>query len=477
MTNGGAAGTAGSTSSGGQAGSAGSGGAGGAAAGSAGSGGTGGDGGSADGGGNAGAAGHGGDGGSATDGGNGGSDAGRCAAREIRIVAHQDDELLFMNPDLLESLRAGRCVRTVYLTAGDAGKGIAYAATRDAGMRAVYASMAGRADTWTESSAVFGGKTLPISSLQDEDVSLIFLRLPDGGDGTGFPATGQQSLTKLVAGTLTSIRAVDDSNAFTRAELVATLAEIVTSYRADVVAIQEFADEFGGDHPDHVAGGAIANDAQTKYTAQHRVIAYRGYDTVVLPSNLPPAIADENWRLFLDYARHDENVCPGGVCPAPGARPTQRVLGLYYDWCRQQFPYFKGSVIGLGGKCLTVRGSAGTAGAPVELQPCSAADEQRWTFTAADEHLKALGLCLEVGSGGTSSGTVLQMAACQNVPQQRWSYAQVAVGDAGLTTTRFKSLTGKCMNVRTSLGSTPTVDTADCDPTSAQQGFWYYAGH
>ena len=137
---GGSAGEGGTPNAAGSAGTAGSGGGDdGGTAGGAGGGGAGRGGSSA---GTAGAAGNadGGDGG-VTEGG----DAGRCAARELRIVAHQDDELLFMNPDLLESLHAGHCVRTVYLTAGDAGKGVAYASTRDAGMRAVYAEMAGRA--------------------------------------------------------------------------------------------------------------------------------------------------------------------------------------------------------------------------------------------------------------------------------------------------------------------------------------------
>ncbi len=403
-----------------------------------------------------------------------GGDAGRCGARELRIVAHQDDELLFMNPDLLESLHAGHCARTVYLTAGDAGKGVAYASTRDAGMRAVYAEMAGRADHWTESTATFGGKTISISSLDDSDVSLAFLRLPDGGDGSGFPATGQESMTKLVSGALASIHAVDGSNTFTRVELVNTLAELVAAYQPDWIGLQEIADEFGGDHPDHVAGGAMANDAQTRYATPHSMVAHRGYDTVVLPSNLPSSLADENWKLFIDYAKHDANVCPGGTCPALGARPTERVLGLYYDWCRQQLPYFKGSIVGFGGKCLTVRGGSTSAGAAVDLKTCSASDPQRWTFTASDGHLKALGLCLEAPGG---AGSPLRMAACQTTPQQRWTYGQVVVGDAGLTSTRLSPAAGICMSVPSVASSTDgAIGLAACVATSSEQGFWYYAG-
>ena len=41
--------------------------------------------------------------------------------RDLNIVAHEDDDLLFTNPDELTSIRAGFPVRTVFITAGDAG--------------------------------------------------------------------------------------------------------------------------------------------------------------------------------------------------------------------------------------------------------------------------------------------------------------------------------------------------------------------
>jgi hypothetical protein len=40
----------------------------------------------------------------------------------MNIVAHEDDDILFLSPDLVHDIRHGRCVRTVFVTAGDAGK-------------------------------------------------------------------------------------------------------------------------------------------------------------------------------------------------------------------------------------------------------------------------------------------------------------------------------------------------------------------
>ena len=45
----------------------------------------------------------------------------------LDIVAHEDDDLLFLSPDVLHDIAAGRCVQTVFVTAGDANLGMGYA--------------------------------------------------------------------------------------------------------------------------------------------------------------------------------------------------------------------------------------------------------------------------------------------------------------------------------------------------------------
>ncbi len=43
--------------------------------------------------------------------------------RDLSIVAHEDDDLLFLSLDLPKRIQAGDSVRTIFLTAGDAGLG------------------------------------------------------------------------------------------------------------------------------------------------------------------------------------------------------------------------------------------------------------------------------------------------------------------------------------------------------------------
>lgn len=74
-----------------------------------------------------------------------------CQGGSIYFSAHPDDDLIFMSPDLLHDVQENACVRTVYVTAGDAGLGEAYWRNREVGTRAAYAEMAGVANSWTAS--------------------------------------------------------------------------------------------------------------------------------------------------------------------------------------------------------------------------------------------------------------------------------------------------------------------------------------
>src|SRR4051794_9535498 len=56
-----------------------------------------------------------------------------CSRTSLNIVAHEDDDLLFMNPDIQNDLAAGSCMTTVFLTAGDGGYGTAYWHERELG--------------------------------------------------------------------------------------------------------------------------------------------------------------------------------------------------------------------------------------------------------------------------------------------------------------------------------------------------------
>src|SRR6185312_1506213 len=65
---------------------------------------------------------------------------------KLIIVAHRDDDLLFMQPAVLEAVQSGVGVTTVYVTAGDDQRGVGYANKRYDGLRAAYGAAAGSTD-------------------------------------------------------------------------------------------------------------------------------------------------------------------------------------------------------------------------------------------------------------------------------------------------------------------------------------------
>src|ERR1700761_9581476 len=66
----------------------------------------------------------------------------------VTVVAHLDDDLLFVDPAISERLDAGWCITTVHLIGGANGADFAYVKTRERASRLAYARMAGVPDEW-----------------------------------------------------------------------------------------------------------------------------------------------------------------------------------------------------------------------------------------------------------------------------------------------------------------------------------------
>jgi hypothetical protein len=103
-------------------------------------------------------------------------DGGDAPCVDVRVVAHEDDDLLFMNPDIAASLAAGNRVITIFVTAGTSSDG-ARLTERETGMLNAYTFMIAPDDA--------------VAVRGDEDAMLAHWRLHDGWplavDTTGGP--------------------------------------------------------------------------------------------------------------------------------------------------------------------------------------------------------------------------------------------------------------------------------------------------
>jgi len=238
----------------------------------------------------------------------------------MNIVAHQDDDILFMNPDVLHDLQAGNCVRTVYLTAGDSGFGKFYWLSRQLGSEAAYSRMLGIPDTWDQQTLTLGaGEYVTIATPRTNiHVSLIFLNLPDGGlTGEGFPDSGHDSLQKLRSGTIASIHAVDGQSSYTSGQLTTALTMLMNTYQPAVIRTQASdTSERYPDHSDHITTGWFASKAVEQYDLQH----FGGAVSVPLTYYLGYPVRDHEQNVSGDDLARKEDACfayahyDGGVC-------------------------------------------------------------------------------------------------------------------------------------------------------------------
>ncbi|MFN8216548.1 MAG: PIG-L family deacetylase [Solirubrobacterales bacterium] len=269
------------------------------------------------------------------------------------IVAHQDDDLLFQSPDVLEAIAAGDCVETVFLTAGDAGLGTAYWQEREAGSRAAYAVMAGVPDAWTNFERTVSGHLVHGAALTgNPDVSEVYLRLPNGGStGSGYAATGFKSLPRLWRSQnpqpasltpISELTALDGSATYTYNGLLATLQALIAEFEPDVIATQEFTREFGtGDHADHVATAKLARIAADAYGPKHILLGFMDYNTQNQPVNVFEPVLAQKLSAYYAYAAHDSNEACSTLLQC-----EQPLFSSYYAWQRRQYITAETSVPG-----------------------------------------------------------------------------------------------------------------------------------
>lgn len=214
--------------------------------------------------------------------------AASCTGGSVNIVAHEDDDLAFLNPDIINDIRSGQCVSTIFVTAGEAGYPMPDALNREREPKASYAQMAGTSADWTASNAGVGRGVTQFTLTGAPKVSITFLRLPDGfSRGEGSETYAQQSLMKLWQGGVETLTAIDGSQTYTRGELINTLAELVAQQSPEIVRTMDFDTPVGEhDHSDHQAVARFAEAANAMYTGDHVLHAYQGYGITFRAQNV-----------------------------------------------------------------------------------------------------------------------------------------------------------------------------------------------
>lgn len=274
----------------------------------------------------------------------------------IQVLAHPDDDLYFINPDLQRALEAGHRVTSVYLTAAEAdGRNIdtrdpdrldsppdyeGYAEARQHGLRAAYAAMVtGKRDSeWARDVVSFSTGVMAERStlLAAPHVQLFFfgLRMVDAQHGfaADVPTARLATLwTEQATAQLTLISAESPlrrPQEITRDGLLRSLVELLHHTRPAQFWTMDpdpwhtaWDDKRGpasSDHQDHTATAQFALAALEQYIQQggtpplvdHCV----GYGNKLWPSNLTEHAWDEKKRVIEVYTSADGHDCRHRYC-------------------------------------------------------------------------------------------------------------------------------------------------------------------
>ncbi|MEU6038199.1 ricin-type beta-trefoil lectin domain protein [Actinomadura sp. NPDC047616] len=342
-------------------------------------------------------------------------------------MAHQDDDLLSLNPAIRDLIRAGCPVSTVYLTAGDGERGADFVANRENGVREAYAAMAGARNHWSPRPVQVGDRTLRSYRLLRREVRLTFMELPDGR-----PAGDRHpSLLGLFTGAVSQIGPLNGARAYNEAELLATLDQLVVRWNIGrILTLDPDNTRFGYDgwrtggvdHSDH--GVTARYFRKVAYRRALPVRTYLGYTMSKYTPNLTGGDTTDKTRFAKLY--HKYELCGTTRCLDPPEPPT--LPEDYSNWVARQYPTAHrppnaGEIVSHIGDRATDREhpelclDADHATGRVRTLPCDGTSSQQWTLLptghiASGPHRT---LCLDAG---TDDVTATRCAS--GAPQQIW---------------------------------------------------------
>ncbi len=308
------------------------------------------------------------------------------------MVGHPDDEMIFMEPELLAALAAGS-VTTIYATtAGPTGVDHhLYDSTLVA-----YGATLGASD-WDCGALDLGVGVIDHCRNRERAVSVINLDLPDGG----IPGDRPDSLLHLVDGTTPTMPLWGpDGGTITMPSVIAMFQAVLEATTPGEIHTLDLAATHGRDHSSHlfVASFTLWAAARTGYAGP--VTWHRGYNVEPEVPTLDDAdIAAATAMLGVYEACADDN--------RPCGPPDTQVLPEHATWLARQYSTARvtsgSGQLALGDQCLDATLALGDCAIGAQL-----------ALTAAGT-LQLGGMCV----ASTDAGGIA-LAACAPDPSQYW---------------------------------------------------------
>ena len=328
-------------------------------------------------------------------------------APNLTVIAHQDDDLLFMQPDLTDLVEDRVGVVNVYVTAGNGrdtrARALETASRRYDGLMKAYAQAAGLVPDWACGVIEIAGHGAEHCRLEAANVSLVFLGYPDGGK-RGEMADSLLHIWegKSYGATTIGLR----PTRYDQDSLIAAVAEVITTVKPTTIRTLEIAGTHGRDHSDHMIVGALTVLATAAAHSQAELIAFRGYGTEDEAQNLRDTLFDRSANLVSHY-----DACATGCAECGLACPS--ITKAHAVWVHLRYAVgMRRTAAGVLRKDGLCAGS--NADGPPQFGPCDA-QPTRWELTA-DGLLRANGRCI----GALPTGELVASPTCTADPIRRF---------------------------------------------------------
>lgn len=224
----------------------------------------------------------------------------------LSMVAHPDDDLIFLNPDILSDIRAGHRVWVAYLTAGNLEPGPAgmdYADKRIQGVRAAYAKSANVVNDWSYQAISVGGRTLATNYLKAApQVRLVFtyVHAAAGADQVG-------DLARMWADPSFVAAPIDGRPSYTKDQFASMLRALADHVAPDFLRGHDPQGQQCGDNVDHDRAGKFTCLSNLDPTGRmvRRLDSYFGYVGRSWVENVSAYWAAEKLAVWRTYKPHD----------------------------------------------------------------------------------------------------------------------------------------------------------------------------
>jgi len=193
-------------------------------------------------------------------------------SEQLFVNAHYDDDMIFMQPELLHGVEAGSTT-TLYVYSGDPihGQGRQWHSFRAA--KVAYSSATGSTD-WDCGYLVVRGSPVHHCRLRDRSISLIALDLPDGG----IEGTYDVSPLHLAQDDVTSVPILGARGGIaTKETIVAELAALITAIDPVQIHALDLAGTHGREHVSHLFSSSFAFWGAARAGYQGAIRWHRAY--------------------------------------------------------------------------------------------------------------------------------------------------------------------------------------------------------